>query len=87
MHQPIDGDGGNGNGRWRRFRRVNKTDRVSYSLVVVDPADRANGAIEHLSSDDLPESLVSHFALTLGFGTSTQFSGYAGISGIVGAPS
>lgn len=89
MHQPIDGDGGNGggNGRWKRFRRVNQRERTSYSLVVVDPADRANGAIEHLSSDDLPESLVPAFALTLGFGTSTQFPGYAGISGIVGAPS
>ena len=54
---------------------------------VVDPADRANGAVEHLSSDDLPDALVPAFALTLGFGTSTQFPGYAGISGIVGAPS
>ena len=90
MHQPIDGgDGSNGDGggRWKRFRRVNRTERATYLILVVDPADRANGAIGRLSSDDIPERLVPHFALTVGFGTSTQFPGYAGISGIVGAPS
>lgn len=82
MHQPIDGDGGNG-GRRKRMR----TQRTVYTIVVVDPADRAKGAESWLTSEDVPESLVPHFALTVAFGTSTQFPGYAGISGIVGAPS
>lgn len=87
MHQPIDGDGSNGNGRWRRFRRVNRVERASYLIPVVDPADRANGEVGYLSTDHVPDALVQRFAVAILFGTSPRFEGLCGLAGIVGAPS
>lgn len=91
MHQPIDGDGSNGSngggGRWKRFRRVNRAERATYLILVVDPADRANGAVGYLSTDHVPDAMVQRFAVAILFGTSPRFEGLCGLAGIVGAPS